>query len=94
MRLLQGFAVDPTSTDAGIPKMIGVVPETGEDSKTVFEKIPKRPLDKRKREKNDKPEDIEGFLGPWGCFQDEQKVSKPTDVWLVPIAMIVLSLRK
>jgi len=48
--------------------------------KTVFEKIPLRPKDKRKRERNDQPEDIEGFLGPWGGYIDEEKVSRPNEV--------------
>ena len=26
------------------------------------------------------PEDIEGFLGPWGGFVDEVKISKPDEV--------------
>ena len=45
--------------------MIGAV-ETSKETqgKTVFESTSKRPLDKRKRNKNDDPSDIEGFLGP------------------------------
>lgn len=42
--------------------------------------MPKRPADKRKRHKNDKPEDIDGYLGPWGCYVDEEKISKPEGV--------------
>lgn len=46
----------------------------------MFEKIPKRPQDKRKRIRQNDPEDIEGFLGPWGGFVNEVKVSKPDEV--------------
>jgi len=49
---------------------------------TAFEKTKKRPEDKRKRHLNDAPEDIEGFIGPWGKFVDEQTVMKPNKVWL------------
>ena len=38
-----------------------------------------RPLDKRKRVKNTDASDIEGYLGPWGKYVDEETVSKPTD---------------
>lgn len=48
--------------------------------KTVFESTSKRPLDKRRRKKNDDPSDIEGFLGPWGTYVDEKKVIKPDPV--------------
>lgn len=51
--------------------------------KTVFEATAKRPLDKRKRNKNDNPSDIEGFLGPWGCYVDEQRIMKPNEVRIV-----------
>lgn len=77
-----GFALDPSFDAEAVEgsKMIGselAVQETG--GKTVFETTGKRPLDKRKRNKNDKPEDIEGFLGPWGSFVDEKKVMKPNE---------------
>jgi len=35
-------------------------------------------LDKRKREKNTDPSDIEGYLGPWAKFADEETSSKPS----------------
>lgn len=47
-------------------------PEEAE-GKSVFETIKKRPLDKKKRNRNDNPEDITGFLGPWGGFEGEQR---------------------
>ncbi|XP_050435610.1 pre-mRNA-processing factor 17 [Adelges cooleyi] len=68
-----GYALDPT-VDSN--EIIGRKPE-GDDFKTVFESVPKRPADKRKRLKNDNPEDIEGYLGPWGSFVDEKKIAKP-----------------
>ena len=48
--------------------------------KTVFEATKKRPEDKRKRVRNDDSSDIEGYLGPWGKFVDEQTVMKPNEV--------------
>ncbi|CAK8672299.1 pre-mRNA-processing factor 17-like [Clavelina lepadiformis] len=48
-------------------------------TKTVFEKIEKRPEDKRKRVRKNDPEDIEGFMGPWGGFVNEVKVAKPSE---------------
>nr|XP_002129631.1 pre-mRNA-processing factor 17 [Ciona intestinalis] len=49
------------------------------DAKTVFEKIKARPEDKRKRIRQNDAADIEGFLGPWGGFVDEQKIAKPDE---------------
>lgn len=50
------------------------------DGKTVFESPrPPRPEDKRKRKKNDAPEDIEGFQGPWSKFEDEKSVAVPNE---------------
>lgn len=74
---LIGYALDPTVDSTEI---IGRIPEDSNDFKTVFESVPKRPADKRKRHKNDNPEDVEGYLGPWGCYVDEEKVSKPEGV--------------
>ncbi|CAH1963255.1 unnamed protein product [Acanthoscelides obtectus] len=76
-----GYALDPSVSETG---QTGVVGSTDEGKnpdaiKTVFEHSKTRPLDKRKRKKNDNPGDIEGFLGPWGGFVDEQKVAKPTE---------------
>ncbi|XP_034244403.1 pre-mRNA-processing factor 17 [Thrips palmi] len=77
-----GYALDP-SVDANTvegAKSIGsdlALQEAG--GKTVFESTSKRPLDKRKRNKNDNPDDIEGFLGPWGTYVDEKRVMKPNE---------------
>ena len=46
---------------------------------TVFESNPKK-VEKRKREKNTDPGDIDGYLGPWGKFVDEKTVMKPSEV--------------
>lgn len=48
-------------------------------ARTVFEKATLRPLDKRKRSRNNDPSDIEGFLGPWGGYVDERRVAKPSE---------------
>lgn len=49
------------------------------DGRTVFESRKRRPEDKRKRVKNNDPSDIDGYLGPWGGYIDEERVAKPTD---------------
>lgn len=46
---------------------------------TVFESNPKK-IEKRKRQKNTDPGDIDGYLGPWGKFVDEKTVMKPSEV--------------
>ena len=46
---------------------------------TVFEKMPLRPKDKRKRDRNDDPSDVDGYLGPWAHYKDQELVSKPSD---------------
>lgn len=75
------FAYDPSTLDetAG-DKLIGSK-EAAEEAefKTVFEDNKLRPLDKRKREKNTDAADIEGYLGPWAKYKDEETVSKPAD---------------
>ncbi|KAI5710246.1 hypothetical protein M8J76_010319 [Diaphorina citri] len=71
-----GYALDPSSEVES--KVIGAS-TSGDKNKTVFESTSKRPLDKRKRNRNDCPEDIEGFLGPWGGYTDEEKVSRPNE---------------
>ncbi|CAH0693385.1 unnamed protein product [Chilo suppressalis] len=77
-----GYAIDPSTdgdagkTDAVVHSaMVAPPPET--EGKSVFESTKKRPLDKKKRNKNDNPEDINGFLGPWGGFEGERRVMKP-----------------
>ncbi|CAH0725384.1 unnamed protein product, partial [Brenthis ino] len=78
-----GYAMDPSTEpiadengEAVIVSAMVAAPEEAE-GKTVFENIKKRPLDKKKRNKNDNPDDIEGFLGPWGGYEGERRVMKP-----------------
>lgn len=77
-----GYALDPTIDGTGVEgsSYVGSV-DTAKDTngKTVFESTKLRPLDKRKRQRNNNPEDVDGFLGPWGGFVDEQRVMKPTE---------------
>ena len=80
-----GYAIDPSIDNMGRtedePTIVGAVEVAKETNlKTVFESTSKRPLDRRKRNKNDDPADINGFLGPWGTYVDEQKVVKPDPV--------------
>lgn len=78
-----GYAIDPSIDEMGrvceeTTPVVGRVEAAKESNlKTVFEKTSKRPLDRRKRNKNDDPADINGFLGPWGSFVDEKKIVKP-----------------
>nr|CAI5841974.1 unnamed protein product [Callosobruchus analis] len=76
-----GYALDPSVSENGETGVVGSTEEgkNPDAIKTVFEHSKTRPLDKRKRKKNDNPGDIEGFLGPWGGFVDEQKIAKPTE---------------
>ncbi len=46
---------------------------------TVFEKTKVRPKDKRRRERNDDPSDVDGYLGPWANYKDQCLVAKPTE---------------
>lgn len=76
-----GYAQDPSVNVEGEGiKVIGKIDNVEEtDSlKTVFEDTEVRPKDKRKRLKNADPSDIEGYLGPWGAFEDEEKTSAPS----------------
>jgi len=73
-----GFAQDPSNDPS--QELIGS--SEGADSaehKTVFEDNKIRPKDKRKRDRNDDPSDIDGYLGPWAKFKDEELVSKPSE---------------
>lgn len=74
--------MDPTA-DASVPSgnMVGRVEESeGASSKSVFEVIKKREGDKRKRQINNDPADIDGYLGPWAKYADEKTVMKPSEV--------------
>lgn len=76
-----GYALDPSISTDGNIKVVGSTEEgkNPEAVMTVFEATKVRPLDKRKRKKNSDPSDIDGFLGPWGGYVDEQKVAKPSE---------------
>ncbi|XP_064473092.1 pre-mRNA-processing factor 17-like [Ornithodoros turicata] len=77
-----GYALDPTadgSHDEG-KRMVGAPEATDATSAlTVFEKTKTRPGDKRKKAKNNNPEDVDGFLGPWAPFADQKLSAKPTE---------------
>lgn len=74
-----GYALDPSvnnSADDGNGFVGDLQAAYDTDGKTVFESpLPKK---KRKQEKNDDPADIEGFIGPWGRYENEKAVAKPT----------------
>ncbi|XP_023023587.2 pre-mRNA-processing factor 17 [Leptinotarsa decemlineata] len=76
-----GYALDPSVSTDGQVKVVGSTDDgkNPDDIKTVFESSKDRPLDKRKRKRNADPSDIDGFLGPWGGFVDEQKIAKPSE---------------
>lgn len=73
-----GYALDPSvngETSDGQSFVGDLQAAYDTDGRTAFES----PLSKKKRkqDKNDKPEDIEGFLGPWGKYENEVSVAKP-----------------
>ncbi|XP_045765768.1 pre-mRNA-processing factor 17 [Maniola jurtina] len=78
-----GYAIDPSTEPIVDEKGDAIVvsamiaPPVEAEGKTVFESIKKRPLDKKKRNRNDNPEDVTGFLGPWGGYEGERRVMKP-----------------
>ncbi|XP_034829962.1 pre-mRNA-processing factor 17 [Maniola hyperantus] len=78
-----GYAIDPSTEPIVDEKGDAIVvsamiaPPAEAEGKTVFESIKKRPLDKKKRNRNDNPEDVTGFLGPWGGYEGERRVMKP-----------------
>lgn len=76
-----GYAIDPSVDNmAAEPNLVGDSTKFDDNKgKTVFEITTKRPEDKRKRQRNPDPADIEGYLGPWGKFVDEQTVMKPNE---------------
>ncbi|EEB15586.1 pre-mRNA-splicing factor PRP17, putative [Pediculus humanus corporis] len=76
-----GFAIDPSiSSSQQDDNVILSENSYGCDlNKTVFESKKEKSYEKRKRFKNDNPEDIDGFLGPWGSYVNEKKSIKPTE---------------
>ncbi|XP_069705332.1 pre-mRNA-processing factor 17 [Periplaneta americana] len=92
-----GYALDPTvgETSVETTHFVGATEAAKEaDGKTVFESTKERPSDKRKRNKNDNPSDIEGFLGPWGGYVDEKRVMKPSDEEAVELEEILAKRQK
>lgn len=75
-----GYALDPSvnSADNDGQSFVGDV-QTAYDTngKTVFESP--RPKKKRKQEKNDNPQDIEGFSGPWAKYENEESIARPNE---------------
>ncbi|XP_046581389.1 pre-mRNA-processing factor 17-like [Haliotis rubra] len=74
-----GYALDPSNDQAEVDKVVGDN-TAAEDNKgiTVFEVKPSAGA-KRKKEKNRDPADIDGYLGPWAKYADEQTVMKPSE---------------
>lgn len=46
---------------------------------TTDEKREKNANAKRKKERNDDPSDVDGYLGPWATYKDQELVSKPSE---------------
>lgn len=75
-----GYALDPSvnDTDNDGQSYVGDVQSAYDtNGKTVFESP--KPKKKRKQERNDKPEDIEGFSGPWAKYENEESVARPNE---------------
>ncbi|XP_048239614.1 pre-mRNA-processing factor 17-like [Haliotis rufescens] len=74
-----GYALDPSNDQTEVDKVVGDN-TAAEDNKgiTVFEVKPSAG-EKRKKEKNRDPADIDGYLGPWAKYADEQTVIKPSE---------------
>ncbi|RXG61399.1 Pre-mRNA-processing factor 17 [Armadillidium vulgare] len=78
-----GYAIDPSISGDPVEgkKFIGdTMAAESSSGLTVFETKPKKDLpNKRKLSKNDNPQDIEGFKGPWAKYENEQTVMKPSE---------------
>lgn len=77
-----GYALDP-SIDGHASEANSFVGDLqtayDTDGKTVFESATVLKQENRKRVKNNKPEDIDGFSGPWAKYHDEKTVAKPNE---------------
>lgn len=75
-----GYALDPSVNDKDNDgqSWVGDV-QTAYDTngKTVFESP--RPKKKRKMERNDNPDDVEGFVGPWAKYENEESIARPNE---------------
>lgn len=81
-----GYALDPTvgmSSNEGNTYVGNVESAESTSGRTVFEN-PNKPdpskAVKRKLEKNDNSEDIEGYKGPWAPYEGESRSAKPNEV--------------
>ena len=84
-----GYAADPSVGEHGTPQLIG--DQTSAEvnqGMTIFETKRKKLTEKRKKDKNVDPGDVEGFQGPWAPFADEITVSRPSEVRRKVILMI------
>lgn len=75
-----GYALDPSVNDADNDgqTFVGDVQSAYDtNGKTVFESP--KPKKKRKQERNDNPEDIEAFTGPWGKYENEESIARPNE---------------
>ena len=61
---------------------------------TVFEKTPKRPRDNREKVRNNDSSDVDGFLGPWAVYKDQELTSKPNEEELKEIEEILAKRKK
>lgn len=76
-----GYALDPSADGATSgDNFVGHLEAAyNTDGKTVFESSKIKAENKRKRNKNTDSADIDGFLGPWGKYEDEKLIATPTD---------------
>lgn len=76
-----GYAIDPSvdPENDGCSHVGDLQAAYDDEGKTVFEPAKPQYKKKRKQLKNDNPEDVEGFLGPWGRYENEQCVAKPNE---------------
>ncbi|GAU98023.1 hypothetical protein RvY_09227 [Ramazzottius varieornatus] len=71
-----GYAMDPSLSD-NAKKFIGNAKEAERRKEDSIIDIKETKLT-RKRARNDNPEDIDDFQGPWAGFEDESTVAKPS----------------
>ncbi|CAI9735967.1 pre-mRNA-processing factor 17 [Octopus vulgaris] len=90
-----GYATDPsTEIESQAPVIGDVAKAEANKHLTVFEKTKCRPGDKRKRLRNDNAADVDGYLGPWGKFVDEQTVMKPNEEEMKELDEILMKRNK
>ena len=63
-----------------VSRIVGELERAGElEGVTVFEAKTVRTGQKRKRDPKGDPGDIDGYMGPWRGYEDQQLVAKPTE---------------